>query len=881
MAHRGEEGALRLSSGFRLVAGTLQLRDVVVDPEEADPLLVDAQRDEHQLDIDRRPVLSSPSCDPVRPSVRKGFARDVPPFVVDVAPEDEVVDLAADRLVRRMSEQLRRRRVPACHALLRVHDDDRDRTDLDERLEVLALPLDLRKQSRVLDCDADVRRDRGQQAGVGLGETSLLADALHADRADCLVTGEDRHAEIRPRGRADAALALVFLLAIEEERLARLEDLRREPFAVPKRWLLPSLAGLVVVDEVDLSAGLVVQGHVRDVGLERRTDALADELDQGVELEPCCERLADAVHGGQLCHALAGLVNEPRVVERDAEAAGERRQEPLIVLGEGVRAVHVLERDDACRAPADDEGDEECGLHRLAAQHIRIAVALGDLRGAVLEHQRLSRLHDVPAEADQRDRLLFETLTALDHIGEVEQSARFVVDRDAHDLGIEDLLQPVADEAVDRPRIELAGDRRLDAVDQCQFGISLPSLVHETRVLERHAEAAGERGQQADVVLRERVRAVDVLQRDPAAHFVPGDQRSGQHREHRFAHVHGELLAAFRLPGRHIVDQKGRLGLEQRPIRRRVQRRGLVRETDASLDRVRVMRESRLEVEHADVDNLGVEDLLDLVADDVVDRLKLELTGERVLDAVDQRQLGVALACLVYQPRVLERDAQASGQRLQELLVGIGECVLPVEVLERDHARRLAARTEGHVQHRLRHLARQHRVAVAVWAPSGVLVDQERLAGLDHVAPEPDQLDRLVRISDAALDRVREAQEPRGLVMDADVDDLSVEDLLELVADEVVDCLRVELAGDRRLNAVDQRELGVALSSLVYQPRVLERDAQASGQRLQELLVGVGERVFPVEVLERNDARGPPASYQRARTEKDFAGSPTTTSGLP
>ena len=51
--------------------------------------------------------------------------------------------------------------------------------------------------------------------------------------------------------------------------------------------------------------------------------------------------------------------------------------------------------------------------------------------------------------------------------------------------------------------------------------------------------------------------------------------------------------------------------------------------------------------------------------------------------------------------------------------------------------------------------------------------------------------------------------EPARLVVDGDVDDLRVEDLLELVADEVVDRLRIELAGDRGLDAVDQRQLGV------------------------------------------------------------------------
>ena len=64
-----------------------------------------------------------------------------------------------------------------------------------------------------------------------------------------------------------------------------------------------------------------------------------------------------------------------------------------------------------------------------------------------------------------------------------------------------------------------------------------------------------------------------------------------------------------------------------------------------------------------DIDDLRVEDLLDLVADDVVDRLELELARERLLDAVDQRQLGVPLPRLVHQAGVLERDAQAARER--------------------------------------------------------------------------------------------------------------------------------------------------------------------------------------------------------------------------
>ena len=89
-----------------------------------------------------------------------------------------------------------------------------------------------------------------------------------------------------------------------------------------------------------------------------------------------------------------------------------------------------------------------------------------------------------------------------------------------------------------------------------------------------------------------------------------------------------------------------------------------------------------LVVEIADVDDLGVEDLLDLVADEVVHRLHVELGGQALLDAVDDRQLGGALVGLgqealglVEQAGVLERDAHARGERAEQPLVGLAEGV--------------------------------------------------------------------------------------------------------------------------------------------------------------------------------------------------------------
>jgi hypothetical protein len=162
---------------------------------------------------------------------------------------------------------------------------------------------------------------------------------------------------------------------------------------------------------------------------------------------------------------------------------------------------------------------------------------------------------------------------------------------------------------------------------------------------------------------------------------------------------------------------------------------------------------------------------------------------------------------------------------------------LAVDVLERDHADRLVAADHGHPDPRLRGLAGQD-LGIAVLLAFGdqVFVEQQRLARLDHVPPEADQRHRLVRVSNAELDRVGEVQDAGHLVVDADVDDLGVEDLLELVAQSVVDGLSVELPGDRRLHAVDECELGVPL------PRLLDRAGAGEGRA--HVLADEGEELL-------------------------------------
>ena len=281
----------------------------------------------------------------------------------------------------------------------------------------------------------------------------------------------------------------------------------------------------------------------------------------------------------------------------------------------------------------------------------------------------------------------------------------------------------------------------------------------------------------------------------------------------------------------------------------------VLREPDASFDRVGEADLPARAIDYADVDDLCVEDLLDPIADQVVHRLHLEVLREAALHVVDEGELGVPLPGLLEQPGVLERDAQAAGDRGEETHVAVAERVVPVDVLEGDRPRRLAADDQGHEESGLRRLPLEdERIAVSTCQLGPGLLKQQRLPRLDHVLAESDHLDRLIREADALLDPVREMDQTVTRVEDPDVDDLCVEDLLEPITDQVVHRLHLEVLGQSALNVVDQCELGVPLTSLLEQPRVLEGDAQAAGERRQQTHVRVAEGVLAIDVLERDDA---------------------------
>ena len=85
-------------------------------------------------------------------------------------------------------------------------------------------------------------------------------------------------------------------------------------------------------------------------------------------------------------------------------------------------------------------------------------------------------------------------------------------------------------------------------------------------------------------------------------------------------------------------------------------------------------------------------------------RLEVERSGHALLDAVDHRQLGVALLGLlqqalrlVEQARVLQRDAHRRRDRLEQAHFGFAERVLALVVLELQAAEHAVAGDDLHV----------------------------------------------------------------------------------------------------------------------------------------------------------------------------------------
>ena len=221
----------------------------------------------------------------------------------------------------------------------------------------------------------------------------------------------------------------------------------------------------------------------------------------------------------------------------------------------------------------------------------------------------------------------------------------------------------------------------------------------------------------------------------------------------------------------------------------------------------------------------------------------------------------------MHESRVLERHAQAAREGREQALVGLAERMLAVEVLQRDKPRGRAAGEQGDQQRRLRLGVGHLRQSEPLSRTLHVLFDQHRLACLDHHSHEREALQRvgIPGLVLSPLDGVLTVRKGCRGVVRPDVDHLRVEDLLDLVADDLIDRLHFELAGERRLHAVDQRQLGIALPRLLDRAGARKRGADVLPDEREQLLVLLGVVGAQARLVRRDGERPhrPPLRTER------------------
>jgi hypothetical protein len=182
---RDDRGRADVQDGFEPALLPLNLADVVIQDQDPDPLLAHDDGRRNHLDVHEGTVLSCPAADRLGPfpphrgtAVRLGLLAKVGQG------GDEVVELLADRLLGRVSEQRLGAGVPGLHRPVQVGHHDGRRADLEDRLEIALLLLEL--PHVVIE---DVLRDElapdrhGPAHDVDVDDRSVLSGSLgqHVD----------------------------------------------------------------------------------------------------------------------------------------------------------------------------------------------------------------------------------------------------------------------------------------------------------------------------------------------------------------------------------------------------------------------------------------------------------------------------------------------------------------------------------------------------------------------------------------------------------------------------------------------------------------------------------------------------------------------------
>ncbi len=633
--------------------------------------------------------------------------------------------------------------------------------------------------------------------------------------------------------------------------------------------------GLRVVDP-DAYVGLV----------EDLADLVADRVVDALHVEFGGERLLHAVDDRELrCALLALLEQALRLIEQasvfqcHAHRVGERLQQANVGVAERVFALHIGEADEPARLVSDHERHVYRRLLVLRARDRVAAVLLVSLMHVLVDDECFARAQDVRGKASlpQRVGIDLDPLPVLVDVRIVDQIRLRVVDANAEVRLIEDLADLVADRVVDPLHVEFCGERLLHAVDDGQFGGTLLlgleqalRLVEEPRVLEGDRHRIGQRGQQAHVGVAESVLCF-AIERDDADRLLAfqngytgvalcnvicvgiTDQRRAK------------LLPT---PQQILVDHQWLAGPDDmRGESLSTTSDRLDRETLAMLQVIRHRHHVACPIVQGDRHVLCAEYLADLVADEIDDRLEVELCSEPFLHAVDDREFRRALLALLEQPlrlveeaSVLQCDAHARGDGAQEPHFGLAVGAFARVVFQNDSAQHAVA-AENRDCH-----SGQRPVSTRKYLHTGSQlfgdsVQYLRMAVFGELLPPVAGIPLRNIQPHAMLVLVQVANTARFGIEPANADVLGPQDLAQLVADQIDDGLEVEFRGHAFLNPVDHRQFRCALLGflqqalrLVEEAGILEGDAEAAGKRDEQAKVRIAERVFTVDVLDRDRA---------------------------
>jgi hypothetical protein len=274
-------------------------------------------------------------------------------------------------------------------------------------------------------------------------------------------------------------------------------------------------------------------------------------------------------------------------------------------------------------------------------------------------------------------------------------------------------------------------------------------------------------------------------------------------------------------------------------------------ETLALIDVVRPGDQVGLSVVECDEDRPRAEELANALSDELDDRREVDLSGEGVADLVDERQLGVALACLFERPNAGQCTADVLADEGEQVPVGSAVALVGcVGLADHDTDGGLVSLQGSAEPIALAHDADRLDFAGLDELLVTLLADKlgssrpedvgGRALGVPHAEWLPEVRIRNVEVH--GIDVIREVDRLATIVVQGDVEVVGVHECRDRGVDLAVERLQVARGG-RRFGDPVKRGLHL-LGPDVFRLALLERrDTRAQRRQLGRIGQGVDRRL--------------------------------------